>query len=123
MPRKIKYESAVYLFLTEAKKIAEECKFSSRSKYNKWKKFIYSLSFEYISKDLIKISWKYPEINATNIDVSKAILYFRGDNQTYIQKQKDFGIEKGWDKIKNENEKLFKHLAIYVSKLAKLETV
>lgn len=121
MPKKIKYESAVFLFLAEAKKIAEECKSFSNSEYNKWKNFVESLSFEYKSKNLIKINWKYPENNSTTIDVSEAILYFHGEKQTFIQKQKKFKIENDKDVIKILNNNFFKQLVIYVSKLAKLE--
>ena len=118
MPKKIRYESAVYLFLVEAKKITEGYKSSSITKYNKLKKFIDSLSFENMSKDVIKISWKYPEINATFINIGKAKLYFRGDNQTFMKKQNDFRIEK--DIIKIQNSIFFNQLVIDVIKDAKL---
>lgn len=119
MSKKIRFESIVFHFLTEVKRVAENCR--SNTEYNNWKKFIDSLKFENVSKDLIKVSWGYPEINETVIDVSKAVLCFRGDNQEFIQKRRLFGMEKEKDAIKIENEKLFKQLVINVSELAKLK--
>lgn len=122
MAKKVKFESLIFHFLTEAKKIAEEYDSSSNSEYfNKWKYFIYSLEFENISKDHVIISWEYPEINKTVVDVSKAVLYLRGDNQKFIQKQKNLGIDiEKKDIIKLQNKNFFRQLVIDVSKLANL---
>ena len=111
MAKKIKFESFIYRFLSAAQSLSLR---PERANIVSWPDFVNSLKFKY-KGDEVEISWKNPNENTLVVPMLGAKFYFRGDSESSVNKQQNYGMLCEEDKVKIKNELYFKHVAMQVA--------
>ena len=117
MPKKIKFESFKYRFLSEA----DNRNFRNNRFRIEWSEFINSLSFEFKEKK-VTISWDKPEKNSMQYDLNEVSFHTRGDTEKAINFQLDNNLNKNnEDVIKSKNDVFFKKVVEEIAKISSFE--
>ena len=117
MPKKIKFESFKYRFLSEA----EKKNFRNKRFHIEWSEFINCLSFEFKEKK-VTISWDKPEKNSIQFDLNEVSFYTRGDTEKAVNFQLDNDLNKNnEDVIKLKNDIFFKRVVKEIAEISYFE--
>jgi len=112
MPKKIKFESFRYQFLSVARRVPAV---SDRELH--WSDFLDALTFKYV-RGKIELSWAKGTPGKITLGLSEANLYFRGDTAHGLERQKAVRKISMEDSIKVVNDQYFTEAALRVAREA-----
>lgn len=112
MPKKIKFESFRYHFLSVARTVQV-----SGNGMPAWRRFLDELDFQYLQGKIV-IAWGTGQPGAIEFMLDEPRLYLRGDSAKNIERQSTLGLLGGEDAIKSANEAYFREIVTRVAEAA-----
>lgn len=115
MPKKIKFESFRYHFLSVAQTV-----WVSGDGMPGWQRFLDELDFQYLQGKIV-IAWGAGLQGAIEFMLDEPRLYLRGDSEKGIERQSALGALGGEDSVKSANERYFREAVTDVAEAAGYE--
>lgn len=112
MPKKIKFESFRYHFLSVARSVPVSAEGMAG-----WSNFLDSLVFDYAPGKVV-ITWHLARPGSVEFLLDEPRLYLRGDSNKNIARQATLGVIGGEDVIKLSNEDYFRNAVLRVANVA-----
>lgn len=111
MAKKVKFESFIYRFLSQAK----DNIFIHVTEDMSWAEFIDGLSFRY-DKGAATVSWRKPAVGEHVFDLKTGpSFHTRGDTKRYAGVQIRSDLEGGGDAVKNLNKVFFENAVVVIA--------
>lgn len=104
MAKKIKFESFVYRFLSEAESVLRSLPSSKRAA---WEEFVEKLQFQY-DHGKAAVSWSWPNAGTMEFQLSDVAFYHRGDSEKYVAEQRLQNLVNASDLIQHKNANYFR---------------
>jgi hypothetical protein len=109
MPKKIKFESFKYQLLIAAHRLRQTL---NQSQKMAWVRFLNELQFSY-TQGLTQVRWSDDEGDVLEAKLAggNMVFYMRGDNERFLDMQKDRGQNNSDDAFKQKNAAFFDNMA------------
>ncbi|HUK04779.1 MAG TPA: class I SAM-dependent methyltransferase [Burkholderiales bacterium] len=114
MPKKIKYESFVYRFLSEADAAGRALAPAERAR---WQGFVDRLGFQYEHGKVV-VGWGEGAAERLSFAPGDAELYARGDDRAHAERQRAAHLEFGADAVQQRNAAFFRGALAQVAQAA-----